>query len=139
MAEIGESGGKSSDPTVLEKVCKERVKRIEQLIESSYKGVENQMGNMTNAFEDMIENNKIIEASRELEMQNLRTETSTLNNQIASLLQWKINGERQEDVWYKRQTVKTGILIIVVGIISNLDKLLPVLKNVAIALNGGKP
>lgn len=124
---------------VSEKVCRERVKRIESKINTSMDTIVSNITSLDEKMNMVVVSHTNILDRHERDINNVCDEVKGIAETIAGITQWKINGERREDVWYRRQTVKTGLLVLIVGIISNINKIWLVLKGLMIAINGGKP
>ncbi len=117
---------------VSEAVCKERVQRIEDKIASSSQAITNSLDTLNTQVTTLVERH-------EEAIQEVTGKVEAISDQMIGVVQWKANGERQKDAWYKRQTLRTAILLLIAGIITNPDKINMALRSFLAILSGGKP
>jgi len=120
----------SPEVAVDEKVCVERVKRVEAKIDSSSSTINTSITQLSELIKSAIAGHKeIIDKHGE--------QLSNLNDQVIGLLQWKLNGEKKADVWYRRQAFVISMVVLAVGVLSNASKIVVVVKGIFIAWGGG--
>lgn len=123
---------------VIEKVCIERVGRLKSEIESGLSTVVAKVEGVDNKIDLLIENCIIILNKHEEKIETMNGKIGGISTQVTELVQWKVNGERGQDVWYKRQAFVTGVAVLLVGILSNISKITVVLKEALVLFSGGK-
>ena len=120
----------SPEGFVDEKVCVERVKRIEAKIDSSSTAITASISQLSELIKSDITGQKEIVDKHGEQLDNL-------NAQVVGLLQWKINGEKKADVWYRRQAFVISMVVLAVGVLSNASKIVVAVKGLFIAWGGG--
>jgi len=120
----------SPEKFVDESVCFERVKRIEAKIDSSSSAITSSISQLSELIRSDIAGQKEIIDKHEEQLDNL-------NAQVIGLLQWKINGEKKADVWYRRQAFVISMVVLAVGVLSNASKIVLAVKGIFIAWGGG--
>lgn len=124
---------------VSEQVCKERSHRIEQRIESTEKNIIGKVEQLEAKLAIVIDNHESTLGRHEESIDDALDQIVKIDRQVTGVLQWKTNGEREEDAWYKKQGAKTGFLVLAVGILSNAGKIVAVIKAFVLAIGGGSP
>lgn len=124
---------------VSERVCKERTQRIEQQIESTAKNIIGKVESMDEKLAIVIESHEDTLKRHEDNIDGVLDQLLVVGQKVTGILQWKANGEREEDAWYKKQGAKTGFLVLAVGIISNAGKIAAIIKAFVLAIGGGSP
>jgi hypothetical protein len=119
---------------ITERLCDERVMRIEGKVDNLSTVVITNMASIKEHFELVVENHKGYIEKHEEEIDDTKEKVSELRTEIGMMQQWKNNGERYTDVWYKRQGVVVSAAVLFVSIIFNLDKVAAAGKYVVTAI-----
>lgn len=132
-------GQQSGKGKVSELVCRERSRRIEERIEATEKNIIGKVEQLEAKLAVVIDNHESTLDRHEESIDDVLNQVSEIDRQVTGVLQWKTDGEREEDAWYKKQGAKTGFLVLAVGVISNAGKIVAVVKAFALAIGGGSP
>ena len=118
-------------------VFDERTKRLEAAIEN----LSNIVITKFVAFDEKTE--IILQAhtdkldKQEEDIHSVNKEVKDIGKQVTGILQWKEDGEKKRDVWFKWQVAITSVAVLLVGLLSNMSKVILGAKVIISFFNGG--
>ena len=132
------------DPSSWSEICIERTRRIENSITSlsdlilvKFVANNERLDLITSVYTNDLDKQQDLLNEQKRIVERIHEQVVLISNQMAGIQQWKTNGERKVDIWYKRQSVQTGFLVLIVGVISNTNKIAAVAKGLLVILGGG--
>lgn len=106
------------DEPVTSELCNERVERLKEAYASVAAKVDENEAETLNLIKDV-----------RSELLIMRSDVSTVQREIAMLQQWKENGQTETGNSSKKNILWFSIVILVISIVSNLDKIAKILSN----------
>ena len=111
-----------------EKECIERVKRIEEKIDAAILTISNSVDKLGSLVNIVISHHDKTLDRHEKVFGEQAEQMADINEQIASLLQWKADEYREQDATSKRNMLLTSVAVLVIGILSNIGKIVSVIQ-----------